>query len=148
MKRSIITFVILVFCSVTCFYGTAEALLPEADKLVGVWVTAGGDEIEIHREGEKYSGKPVVDPDGEKRLDVNNPDKTLRGRCLGDVEILNDFEYTGKNRWKKGNVYDPDNGQTYQGTITMKSDDEIKLRGFVGISFFGRTEIWRRLAAE
>jgi len=148
MKKNIIMFIVLIFCVAACSYGVAKSLVPEADKLVGVWVTAGDDEIEIYREGEKYFGKPVSHPDDEERLDIHNPDKSLRDRCLGDVEILEDFEYMGKDRWKKGKVYDPDNGQTYQCTISMKSDDEIKIRGFVGISLFGRTETWRRAAAE
>ena len=118
---------------------------PEAERLVGVWLTESEDQVKIYQEAGKYFGKGVVTPKNKDRLDDKNPDKKLRSRRLADVMILKDFEYLGKNRWGKGTIYDPNNGKTYKCTVTMKSQDEIKVRGFIGISLIGRTETWPRV---
>ena len=119
---------------------------PEADRLIGVWLTESKDEVKIYKEAGKYFGKGVVTPKNKTRLDDKNPDEKLRSRRLADAMILKDFEYLGKNRWGKGTIYDPNNGKTYKCTVTMKSQDEIKVRGFIGISLIGRTETWPRVS--
>jgi len=118
------------------------------DRLLGVWLTQGKDEIRIYKERDRYFGKPVVKPGNETRLDLNNPDEALRSRPLLHVEILKDFEYRGENRWGGGTIYDPDNGKTYRCQITLKNANTIKVRGYVGVSLLGRTEYWRRVSEE
>ena len=151
MKKNTIPitlFVVLVFCVVPCLRGLAGPPSPEADRLVGRWLTESKDQIEIYKEADKYFGKGVVTPENKDRLDTKNPDERLRNRPLAHVTILKDFKYLGKGRWGKGTIYDPNNGKTYKCTITMKSDEEIKVRGFIGISLLGRTETWPRVTAE
>jgi len=145
-KVSICTlFMAFTLCLLCSSYGAAGEVSEEADRLVGVWLTESKDQVKIYKEAEKYFGKGVETPANKGRLDDKNPDERLRNRRLADVIILKDFEYLGKNRWGKGTVYDPDNGKTYKCTITMKSNDKIKVRGFIGISLLGRTEVWPRL---
>ena len=43
-----------------------------------------------------------------------------------------------------GEIYDPKNGKTYSGTINIVSKNRLNLRGYVGISWFGRTSHWTR----
>ena len=136
---------VLLLCLISSVPVLAGQPLPEADHLVGVWLTESKDQVKIYKEAGKYFGKGVETPENKGRLDDKNPDEELRNRRLADVVILKDFEYLGKNRWGKGTIYDPNNGKTYQCTITMKSDDQIKVRGFIGISLFGRTEAWPRV---
>ncbi len=38
-----------------------------------------------------------------------------------------------------GQVYDPRNGKTYSGTITMAGKDRLELRGYIMVSLIGRT---------
>jgi uncharacterized protein (DUF2147 family) len=42
-----------------------------------------------------------------------------------------------------GSIYDTDNGKTYSCKMTL-DNDTLKVRGFVGISLFGRTTVWKR----
>jgi uncharacterized protein (DUF2147 family) len=42
-------------------------------------------------------------------------------------------------------VVDPENGKEYKGKIWVVGRDELHLRGFIGISLFGRTETWVRM---
>ena len=147
MMRTVVV-VVLWLCLIPGIPVLAGRPLPEVDRLVGVWLTESKDQVKIYKEAGKYFGKGVETPANKGRLDDKNPDERLRTRRLADVVILKNFEYLGGNRWGKGTIYDPNNGKTYKCTITMKSEDRIKVRGFIGISLLGRTEIWPRVAAQ
>ena len=54
------------------------------------------------------------------------------------------FPFAGGNVWKNGTIYDPDSGKTYSAKATLVSPNELDLRGFIGVSMFGRTEKWTR----
>lgn len=119
-------------------------------QITGVWVNADEDgwiELQVV-EGELTGvivGSPQ-DPDNEKpsRLDDENPDPALRSRKLLGLQILHGFRHDREGRWVGGRIYDPNSGNTYRGTITVIDQDTLDLRGYVGISLFGRTETWRR----
>ena len=52
--------------------------------------------------------------------------------------------YHADDEWDDGEIYDPKSGNTYRGTINMVSKNRLNLRGYVGISWFGRTSHWAR----
>ena len=59
------------------------------------------------------------------------------------LQILSGFRYAGDGTWEAGKIYDPKNGKTY--SCKMRLDGEnLKIRGFIGISLFGRTTVWSR----
>ncbi len=124
----------------------------EADRLIGVWEPSHGKaKVKIDKIGSKYYGRIVWlkepnDPEtGEPKLDKNNPDESLRSTPLRGYRILKDFEYTGEDEWSEGTIYDPENGSTYSCTIKMPDDNTLDIRGYIGISTFGRTDVWKRL---
>lgn len=48
--------------------------------------------------------------------------------------------------YEGGEILDPENGKTYK--CKMKLDDtgnKLEVRGFIGISLFGRSQIWTRV---
>ena len=47
--------------------------------------------------------------------------------------------------WEKGHIYDPENGKDYKCKMTLASADVLRVRGFIGISLIGRTEVWTRV---
>ncbi|MEP6712300.1 MAG: DUF2147 domain-containing protein [Ferruginibacter sp.] len=112
------------------------------DKILGFyWSPKKDAKIEIYKKGERYFGKSfwVATP----KKDVENPDKNLRQRDLLGVNLLTNFtcdngEYSG------GQVYDPANGKTYSCKISFAGTN-LKVRGYIGISLFGRTEIFERI---
>ena len=72
-------------------------------------------------------------------VDLHNPNPSLRGRPLCGLNIG-----TGFTRSAPGKLYDPTSGKTYKGSMTLDGA-RLKLRGYVGISLFGRSETWTRV---
>jgi uncharacterized protein (DUF2147 family) len=47
--------------------------------------------------------------------------------------------------WADGEILDPHNGKTYRCKMTLSDDGKsLNVRGFIGISLFGRSQIWLR----
>lgn len=143
--------VFLVAFALIGFFNYAQ----EADDLVGVWEPGHGKaKVKIDKIDGKYYGKIVWlkepnDPDtGEAKVDKNNPDESMRNVPLRGYRILKDFEYKGKGEWSEGTIYDPENGNTYSCVITMKDENSIEIRGYVGVKTFGRSDTWRRLSMK
>lgn len=124
----------------------------EGDKLMGVWEPSNGRaRVKVEKVANKYYGKIVWlkepnDPQtGVPKLDKNNPDDKLRTVPLKGYRLLKDFTYAGNGEWKEGTIYDPENGNTYNCIIKMKDDNTLDIRGYIGLSAFGRTDVWKRL---
>ena len=135
----------------------ASSWAAQADDILGVWFNGEKDaRIEIMKCGDRYCGKVVwlqepSYPGGSKdgipgspKLDHKNPDPSLRKVPIIGLQIVHDFRYAGDDLWKDGKVYDPKNGKTYQGKMTLVSPGRLDLRGFIGISLIGRTTTWTR----
>jgi uncharacterized protein (DUF2147 family) len=75
--------------------------------------------------------------------DGQNPDPGLRSRPICGLVIGSGFRETDPDHLADGKLYDPNNGHTYSGTIALNGDT-LHLRGYVGVSMFGRTETWHR----
>jgi uncharacterized protein (DUF2147 family) len=58
--------------------------------------------------------------------------------------LLSNFKFDGNDKWKGGDIYDPESGKTYSSYLYLKGKNILKVRGYVGISLFGRTETWTR----
>lgn len=48
-------------------------------------------------------------------------------------------------QWTGGTILDPANGKEYQCTLSLEGDSELNVRGFIGFSFIGRTQRWKRM---
>jgi len=119
----------------------------DAGEIIGNWVNAKGDGIiAISIAQSEYAGTIIGTPDPKNngRKDTNNPDPKLQGRLLEGAKILSGFSYTEDNLWSGGTIYDPNNGKTYKCKLSLNEDGTLNVRGYVGVSLFGRTEIWKR----
>lgn len=114
----------------------------------GRWLTQEKDGwIRVVLVGESLEGRIAGAPPGspsEREFDDRNPDPSLRTRKLDGLAIMTGFEYDGDGRWKNGTVYDPNSGKTYRCTLTLIDAGTVKIRGYIGVSLFGRSEIWTR----
>lgn len=126
-----------------------SALAQNKDAIVGKWLNPSGEgQIEIYKKGDKYFGKLawMKEPNlnGKPKLDAKNPDEKLQKRALLNLEILKDFSYDDK-KWTDGTIYDPKSGKTYSCNMTLKGNDVLNIRGYIGISLLGRSETFRRV---
>lgn len=82
--------------------------------------------------------------------DRHNPEPELRSRSVKDITFLWGFSYDAKNnRWFDGQVYDPKNGKTYSAKLEIDgSGNTLEMRGYIGISLFGRTATFTRVQAH
>jgi len=117
------------------------------DGLLGQWTEPGGSTIAIYRCDTGVCAKLVaLGKHVPARTDAQNPDSSLRKRSLCGLQIGTSFHLNGPNAADGGELYDPKSGKTYSGSMTSLGDT-LKLRGYVGIRLFGRTEIWTRAHA-
>jgi uncharacterized protein (DUF2147 family) len=127
----------------------------DPDAIVGVWKTGDGNAmVRIYKNGDKYQGKIVwlkepIDPEtGKPKLDKNHSDEASRMRpILGLINIWG-FIQTEKNVWEEGKIYDPKNGSTYSCTIKMTNPQTLEVRGYIGVSLIGRTDVWTKQVAK
>lgn len=72
--------------------------------------------------------------------------------CKGDeynkrvvgMTILRGLRQDG-DEWKGGTILDPNNGKSYKCKIKTENGGQIlKVRGYVGFSLLGRTQVWKR----
>ncbi|MCS6905920.1 MAG: DUF2147 domain-containing protein [Bacteroidia bacterium] len=124
----------------------------KADAILGTWLTGTGKgKVKIEKIGEKYHGKIVwlrdpKNPDGTPKVDKNNPDPALQKRPLMGLRVLRDFVYVGDNKWEEGKIYDPENGKDYSCILTLIDENTLNVRGYIGFSLIGRTQVWKRQA--
>ncbi|MDH3337595.1 MAG: DUF2147 domain-containing protein [Gammaproteobacteria bacterium] len=117
--------------------------------VAGRWLSGDGDGwIEIQLVGDSLTGmiagSPNTRPGDPPRYDDKNPDPDLRDRPLDGMVIMRGFKYVGDGRWTGGTIYDPNSGKTYKCTLTQVDADTLKVRGYIGVSLFGRSDTWTR----
>ncbi len=152
MKKFIVVMVVILFGGL--FSGFIQDT-KDGDRLLGVWEPSNGRaRVKVEKIGTKYYGKIVwlkepTDPEtNQPKTDKNNPDPGLRNVPLKGYRMLKDFVYKGKDEWADGTIYDPLNGSTYSCTIKMTDENTLEIRGYIGVSALGRTDIWKRLVVK
>ncbi|WP_367605887.1 DUF2147 domain-containing protein [Legionella sp. W05-934-2] len=65
-------------------------------------------------------------------------DKKVQG-----LTFLWGLKKEGSNVWGGGQILDPKNGKIYRAKVTLKGN-KLYVRGYVGVSLLGRTQVWVR----
>ncbi len=110
----------------------APAYAAESD-VTGLWRTpdrGGLIEITACGAGKKRGicGKVLGGESGDP-LDSLNKDPALRGRSLIGIMLFRDLRPAGA-AWK-GRIYNPDDGNTYDVTLTPRSPTRMDVRGCI-----------------
>ncbi len=115
--------------------------------IIGNWQSeekTGVVEIGIGTDG-TYYGK-LIEVKSEKTFDDKNPDVAKRNQPLKDLVIMKGFHLENASLLSGGTIYDPKNGKTYNCKMTLKDNNTLIIRGFIGASWMGlgRTSTWSR----
>ncbi len=137
---------------VTALFATAGvARADEAPSAAGFWVTQDhGAVVDIEPcEGGLCGfivGLRLDHPPNELIKDVHNPDPAKRADPICGLALMGSLKHVKGSaaKWDDGWIYDPESGSTYTVEAQLKGTDVLKLRGYLGISLFGRTETWTR----
>jgi uncharacterized protein (DUF2147 family) len=140
---------IFIFLTVTCF---STATFVTSD-ISGTWLNQDGDaHIKIFESKGKYFGQIVWlkipnDPEtGKPKLDKHNGDDAKKTRPILNLIIMVNLTWNENNQdWEGGAIYDPKSGNTYSLTCKLTDKNTLQLRGYMGISLLGRTDIWTRV---
>ncbi len=87
---------------------------------------------------------------------IKSDDGGLCDKCEGEMKdqpiegmkFIWGFQQIAEGEWEEGQLLDPESGDVYSGNITIKEDpSKLDVRGYVGISLFGRSQTWKRADA-
>jgi uncharacterized protein (DUF2147 family) len=139
--------VIALFIGLTAFISSDGS-----DAVVGTWLngTKKGH-VQIYKQGGTYFGKlvwlgqPTDSDTGKPRTDTKNTDPSKRSRPLLNMPLMYNFKYDGGNVWSDGKIYNPEDGKEYNCKMTLENPNTLLVRGYVGISLFGKTQTWTRV---
>jgi uncharacterized protein (DUF2147 family) len=122
-----------------------------SQSVVGKWKTIDDETgkaisvVEIYERGGKIYGKvhDIIDPKDRNKICSNctgeDKDKPIIGLTVIKGLVKDGAEYNS------GKILDPKYGRLYKCFITLESKDKLKVRGYIGISLFGRTQYWHRI---
>ena len=142
MKKSIVFSLVVFFAMV--FNAQSQTVL-------GKWKTIDDETgqaksiVEIYEKSGKIYGKII---------DILNPEKrkNLCSKCSGEDKnapilgliIIKGLVKDG-DEYNGGKILDPLKGEEYKCLIALDGKDKLKVRGFIGVSLFGRTQYWFRV---
>lgn len=129
--------------AVLCLAGAASTYAQSAaDKILGVYkVEEEGRQSKVRFtkcDDGTYQGQIIWlsqpnNPDGSRKMDVKNPDKTKRNTPSDQVVIVYGIRYNAAdNCWDGGKVYKPINGKTYKVEVSFKDAKTLRVKGSLG----------------
>jgi uncharacterized protein (DUF2147 family) len=77
---------------------------------------------------------------------LRNP--ALRTAEMCSRTIIWGLTSDGPAQWAGGSFFDPEDGDTYNVSAQVETNDRMKARIYKGIALFGRTEILTRIASH
>ena len=131
-------------CAVLALTVAAANAYAQALPVSGYWRTPSGAIVRIAPCGRALCVEIAKLPPGNHPAsDSHNPDPKLRKRPLCGLIIGGGFDAVDPQHARGGHLYDPQSGHTYSGQMTAEGN-LLRLRGYVGLPLFGRTETWVR----
>lgn len=145
MKKMIAS--IALFASMSAFAQTPS--------IYGTWKTIDDNSkeakslINIYEKDGKVFGK--IEKLFLKPDENQNP---ICDKCIGEnkdapilgMELLRSFDKDSETKWSEGTITDPKSGKVYSCKIELiENGTKLKVRGYVGISLLGRTQVWERM---
>ena len=139
---------------------SASASSPTEQVILGTWITETRSHVTIVPCPAGYCGyitKVVVaeqilkrygdevEAMGDNVIDGLNKDPALRNRPLQGLQILTLEPLETSSSRINGRIYNPEDGETYDGFLEVVNADTIRLSGCVLFNLMCRGEDWKRV---
>lgn len=123
-----------------------------AGELEGLWLSHDDNGkptgyIRIIEENGVYNGiiEKGLESDKEEKFCTACKDERKGKRLIG-MTMLKGVVDKGHGNFQGTEILDPFSGNTYRVKLKMKDDRQsLEVRGYLGVSLFGRTQTWRRV---
>jgi uncharacterized protein (DUF2147 family) len=123
----------------------------QSQTVIGKWKTIDDETnqpksiVEIYENKGKIYGKviEIIEPEHRNKVCSNCSNDDKNKPILGMTIIKGLVK--DKTEYSAGKILDPKNGKLYKCYITLETKDKLKVRGYIGISLFGRTQYWYRI---
>jgi len=139
-------------CGVFFAPGAPAAAVTATDPAFGYWLVENQRAIiQIHACGEGACGRVVwlanpFDDDGSLKTDSKNPDPGMRDRPLCGLELITGLQRDAAGSWAEGEIYSSRDGDSYSLQVMAEDPATLEVRGYVGVSLFGQSQYWTRVA--
>ena len=114
----------------------------------GIWLTQAGDaKVKVNKCGGGICGvivwlkDPINAATGKPEVDDKNPNPALAKRPMLGLPLFSGMRASGPNKWS-GEIYNADDGKTYESHVSVSGADTLRVEGCVGILCGGET--WTR----
>ena len=125
----------------------------ETQTIAGKWKTIDDETgnlksiVLIWEDNQVFSGKVEQlfrKPDEEQNPICDKCTDDRKNQPVLGMTILKDLvEKDGE--WSGGTILDPKNGKVYRCFLKLEDNGKkLKVRGYIGISLLGRTQVWER----
>lgn len=118
---------------------------------MGIWKNVDDEDgrekshIEIYESQGKLKAKVI------KLLPA--AENTICTKCIGinknkpieGMEIMWGLSKTNEKEFGNGEILNPKNGKIYSCKITLETSNKLKIRGYLGFSFMGKTQYWYKV---
>ena len=133
---------------------TQPATAPHPKAPLGRWITESGN-LEVNIApcnaggGNTLCGK-VVRVLANRSMSAPGADMAAADArpALGMTLLSGLRPAEGGSSEYQGEIYNRENAKTYRAHLTPAEPDQLLVRAYVGIPLFGKTQVWRRPAAE
>lgn len=123
-----------------------------ASSPIGVWKTiddATGEEkshLEIYqaKDGTLQAKVLKILTPGKENANCEDCKGDKKGKPITGMVVMEGMSQKG-GKWRGGTILDPENGKVYKCQMELKGDNELDVRGFIGMALIGRTQTWHRL---
>lgn len=125
-----------------------------SDPAHGYWLTENRKAIvEIAPCGDGACGRMVWveeprDDLGQPKRDQKNADLGKRERTICGLELVGGLRRTDDGSWENGWLYNPRDGETYSARIRALSPSELEVRGYLGVTVLGKSQVWTRVGDD
>lgn len=127
-----------------------------ANAITGSWTTIDDETgkpksvVDIMEVNGELKGKIVklyrnAEEDQNPKCDKCTGDK--KDQLIIGMELLWGLKKDSENKWRGGEILDPKNGKVYSCKMELiEEGKKLKVRGFLGFSLLGRTQVWEKAA--